>query len=90
VNEHLKLLGFQVRDVVTGFKGAVVSITFDLYGCVQAYVYPAMNKEGKLGDGHWFDTKRLEALGKKPLMNPPTFEVVPGGQDLPSYPSQRS
>jgi hypothetical protein len=34
----LKLLGTKVRDVVTGFVGIVTSVSFDLYGCVQAVV----------------------------------------------------
>src|SRR5256885_6644880 len=59
--KHLELLGYQVRDVVSGFTGVVTSISFDLYGCVQGLVTPpVIEKEGKKsGDSGWFDTKRL-------------------------------
>lgn len=87
MNEHFKLLGFKVRDVVTGFSGVVSSVSFDLYGCVQAIVTPEA-KDGKHGEQYWFDVKRLEALSDEPVMSVPDFANVPGGQDLPTYPSQ--
>ena len=80
---HFKLLGFKVRDVVTGATGIVTCISFDLYGCVQALVNPGPDKGGKDQDSRWFDTKRLRSLSNKPVMPAPDFEVVPGGQDLP-------
>jgi len=83
MKEHFKLLGVQVRDRVTGFVGVVTSISFDLFGCVQAIVTPGAAGE-KLESSHWFDTKRLIALNDVPVMELPTFETVPGGQDLPS------
>jgi hypothetical protein len=85
VKEHLALLGYKVRDVVTGFGGVVSSITFDLYGCVQGLVTPEKDKEGKLGEPFWFDVKRLEPLSKKPVMAVPSYQTVPGGQKLPSF-----
>lgn len=88
MNNHLRLLGFQVRDVVTKFTGVATTIASDLYGCVQAFVSPGVDKAGGLGDGHWFDTKRLELISKKPVMSVPTFDVLPGGQRLPAPPSQ--
>jgi hypothetical protein len=83
MKEHLKLLGFKVKDAVTGFTGTVTSVTFDLYGCVAALVTPDLDKDRKIGDAQWFDTKRLTAVSKKPVMTVPTFEVVPGGQQRP-------
>lgn len=73
---HLKLLGTVMRDRVTGEKGMVDSISFDAYGCVQASLRPPLTKDGKLTDGHWYDVKRLEAIGKR-LMPVPAF-VDPG------------
>ena len=32
MHEDMKLLGFKVQDVVTGFTGIVSSVSFDLYG----------------------------------------------------------
>lgn len=83
MKEYLKLLGYSVNDVVTNQKGIVTSISFDLYGCVQALVTSACNSEGKLGDSHWFDIKRLVLLSEKPVMIPPTFEILPGSESLP-------
>jgi len=83
MNEHLKLLGIKVRDAVTGFTGVVSSISFDLFGCVQAVVSPPVNNDGVLGEGRWFDTKRLVVLEPDPVMQVPSFDLVPGGQALP-------
>jgi hypothetical protein len=83
--EYLKLLGLKVRDVVSGFSGVVTSITFDLYGCVQALVSPTeVDKDGKQREREWFDCKRLIVTDKTPIMQQPTFAAVPGGQDLPN------
>ena len=87
MQEHLRLLGFKVRDVVTGFEGVVESISFDLYGCVQAVVRPGLDEKGLLQDGRWFDLKRLSAISDAPVMAAPTFDAVPGGADKPAYPS---
>ncbi len=83
---HLALLGFKVRDAVTGFTGVVSSISFDLYGCVQAIVTPTQ-KDGKCEDSKWFDTKRLKPISSKPVMEVPTFDVVPGPEAKPAFAS---
>lgn len=80
MKHHLKLLGFKVSDAVTGFSGVVTSITFDLYGCVQALVTPPREEKS---ESQWFDTKRLAVKSKTPVMIVPTFDAVPGGQALP-------
>lgn len=85
VQKHLELLGFKVRDVVTGFEGIVETISFDLYGCMQAVVRTAVDDKGNLQDGRWFDLKRLEVIGDAPVMAAPTFEVVPGGTEKPAF-----
>lgn len=84
MNEYMKLLGLKASDVVSGFSGVITSISFDLYGCVQAVISPGIDKDGKIPDGHWFDTKRLMIIDKEPVMEVPTFEAVPGGYELPS------
>ena len=86
MKHHLNLLGYKVKDTVTEFTGVVTTISFDLYGCVQAIVTPGLNEEGKLGEAAWFGTKRLKALSKKPVMELPTFKVVAGGQAKPRFP----
>jgi hypothetical protein len=58
VQEHLALLGKPVTDKVTGFTGVVTSVSFDLYGCIQAVVTPYAGKDGQLGEPRWFDVPR--------------------------------
>jgi hypothetical protein len=88
MKENLKLLGFKAKDVVTGFTGVVTSISFDLYGCVQALLAPEC-KEGKEGkeypESRWFDLKRMKALSTSPVMEVPSFANVPGGESLPQF-----
>lgn len=77
-------MGLKVRDRVLGFSGVATSVSYDLYGCVQAYVIPSgVGKDGKIQDGAWFDTHRLEILSEKPVMDQPEFAKVKGGQTLP-------
>ena len=74
---HIDLLGKTYRDRVTGFVGVVSSISFDLYGCIQAALTPSVDKDGKTRDGHWFDIHRLEPLGNDPVMPVPAFAQTP-------------
>ena len=74
LQEHIKLLGMKVKDKVTGFNGVVTSMSFDLYGCVQAIVTPEAGEAGKQEDSRWFDVQRLTVTGKKPVMELPNYE----------------
>lgn len=74
VQKHLALLGHRVKDKVTGFEGVISSISFDLYGCIQAIVSPAgLDKDGKIAESHWFDVGRLIVLTEEPIMDPPNY-----------------
>lgn len=84
MKQHLDLLARKAKDKVTNKEGVVVSVSFDISGCVQAYLLPPVDKDGKQPDGMWFDTKRLDVLAGVPVTEQPTFEVIPGGQSLPS------
>jgi hypothetical protein len=75
--KHLDLLGMRVRDRVTGYTGVVASISFDLYGCVQAIVNPGLDKDGKPMDSGWFDVGRLEVADPTPVMDRPSFDWTP-------------
>jgi hypothetical protein len=77
VQNHLKLLGMKAEDKVTGFKGVVTSVSFDLYGCVQAIINPGADKDGKLMDQTWFDIARLTITSEEPVMARPNFEHGP-------------
>lgn len=77
LNKHLDMLGMRVEDCVTGFKGTVVSVSFDLYGCIQGIVNPGVDKDGKPGDSHWFDILRLRVVEPEPVMDRPEFDWTP-------------
>jgi hypothetical protein len=77
VRDHIDLLGYPVKDRITGFSGVCVSVSFDLYGCVQAIVHPGMDKDGKLRDQAWFDIARLERTSKTRTMPVPNFDYGP-------------
>jgi hypothetical protein len=87
MKEYLALLGMKCRDVVTGAFGVVTSVSFDLYGCVQALL-TLPSTEQKESESCWFDAKRLRVMSDKPVMDQPTFEIVPGGYDLPHFPEK--
>lgn len=74
INKHLDLLGLRVRDRVTGLEGVVASVTFDLYGCIQAIVNPGLDKDGKQKDQSWFDVARLEVMSAAQVMPRPAYE----------------
>jgi len=74
VQKHMKLLGMKVTDKVTGFAGVVTSISFDLYGCIQAIVTPEAGKEGKQEESRWYDVQRLNVIGTRPVMDVPNYE----------------
>ena len=70
----MKLLGLKVEDKVTGIKGVVSSVSFDLYGCIMATITPPVDKDGKKEDDRWFDVSRLTILDHNPVMNLPNYE----------------
>jgi hypothetical protein len=77
VKLHLDRLGTRVEDKVTGFKGILASISFDLYGCVQGLVNPGADKDGKLQEQMWFDVARLACIDSVPVMDRPNFDFGP-------------
>ena len=90
IKKHLDLLGYKVKDKVSDFKGVVISMSFDLYGYIQADVRPMelTKEDGKVKQGLWVDVSRLEVISKKPLMEQPNFEwgdVAKGKKALQIY-----
>jgi len=47
-------LGMKVQDVVTGLTGITTGKTKYLNGCIQFYIEPKLNKDGK-AEGRWVD-----------------------------------
>lgn len=70
---HIELLGYPAKDKITGFKGTIDSVCFDLYGCVQVSLKPGIDKDGKMPDAFWFDVTRLKINTKKRVVDMPDF-----------------
>ena len=93
IQKHLQLLGLKVRDRVTGTKGIVTSLSFDLFGCIQATIDTGVDKDMKKRDTFWWDISRLEVLNETPVMNRPDYTFTPqaiavgqkGPADKPAY-----
>jgi len=83
----LELLGLKVRDRITGFTGVASSICFDLYGCIQAIVSPAVDDKGAMPDGKWIDVSRLEVLDAAPVMEIPGGRFVVTRSSSPAAPA---
>ena len=79
IQNQLDLLGRPARDRVTGFKGIISSICFDLYGCVQAVIQPKVDSRGQYPDGRYIDVSRLEVESTKRVMPLPAFESFDKG-----------
>ncbi len=74
IKKHIDLLGYHAKDKVTGFKGVITSISFDLYGCIQAVVTPEANKEKmEYIRGYWFDVSRLDITTDNKAMESPDY-----------------
>lgn len=74
LKKHLEMLGLPVEDKVTKLNGVVVSISFDLSGCIQAAVQP-LEKEGNVQSSFWIDVTRLKVLDDTPVMELPKFDI---------------
>lgn len=71
IEKHISNLGLKTVDRVTGFKGVITSVSFDLYGCIQCVVSPSVKEDGSTIDGKWFDLTRLDIfLGTRVLALP--------------------
>lgn len=73
VDAHIALLGKTAKDKITGFAGVVSSVSFDLFGCIQAVLSPPLDKDGKRVDGCWFDVNRLEVTDESRAMPVPKY-----------------
>jgi hypothetical protein len=84
IQKAFRLLGLRVEDKVTGFKGVLTSVSFDLYGCTQVIINPGINESGKLGASAWFDVNRIRVLATTPVMEvPQSFRPDVGPENKP-------
>jgi hypothetical protein len=84
IEQTISMLGLKARDRVTGFSGVISSVSFDLYGCVLAILTPAAGADGKAGESHWFDVKRLAVVDRERVMDAPVFPAVAGTERGPA------
>ena len=75
INETINLLGVRAEDKVTGTRGVITSICFDLFGCVQAALTPPVKESGELVDSRWFDVNRLTTFPAERVMDVPDFDA---------------
>lgn len=75
IKEHFKYLGLEVKDKVTGFKGVVTTLSFDLFGCIQVVVSPKQTEAGEIPESRWFDISRLSVLNNTPVMECPDYDL---------------
>ena len=68
--KYLDLLGYTVADRVSGYTGVVESISYDLYGCIQAVVRPPVNEKNEIPEGRYLDCKRLSILPRSERVMP--------------------
>ena len=73
VEDAIGLLGLRMKDLVTGATGVVTSVTFDLYGCIQALLNPGLDDDGNPRDSNWYDVNRLTVADPRPVMDRPAF-----------------
>ena len=71
--KHIDLLGFNAEDKITGFKGVIDSVCFDLYGCIQVSLKPPIDKEGRIPETYWFDVTRVKINTGKRIVEMPNF-----------------
>lgn len=69
----------KATDIVTGWKGVITTVSFDLYGCVQAVVTPPAEPGKEYRGGNWFDVNRLVLAEGPPVMPRPLFDSIEVG-----------
>ncbi len=57
-----ELLGYTMRDRVTGFTGVVTGACEYITGCSQILLVPPVDEAGKMRDSNWFDLQRCEVI----------------------------
>ena len=75
IKETVDLLGRHATDVLTGLNGVIVSVSFDVSGCVQAWIAPPAKDGAEPRDGKWFDVQRLNVdMTGNPMISVPDFD----------------
>jgi hypothetical protein len=72
-------LGKEAKDIVTGFKGIILSRMEWLTGCNRYGIQPKMGKDGKTGEITYFDENQIEVVGKGVIIDQTPAERAKGG-----------
>lgn len=62
MNDLKQMFGCTGKDVITGFQGVITGACAYISGCDQVLLAPKCDKDGKMDEGKWFDTSRIEIL----------------------------
>lgn len=75
--DSINLLGKKAKDKITGSVGVIISVCFDLFGCIQVILNPGrIDKDGKeIPTIGWIDINRLTIKNEKRVMEHPDFNV---------------
>lgn len=82
VQTTLDMLGKTARERVTGIKGIITSVSFDLYGCVQVTLHSGLDKDSKPIEQFWWDMKRIEITDHNRVMPAPEFVRMETGKEI--------
>ncbi len=77
-------LGDEVRDVVTGFTGIVVSLTEWFNSCQRASVQPKLKEDGSIPNVEAFDVEQLEIVHAEHVKRPRAKIANPTGGPMPA------
>ena len=73
------VLGQQVKDSITGYKGTAVGKIYWLYGCRRIGIQGPLDKDGKVPEVVWFDEDQIIALPIKSKAKKKVAGTPPAG-----------
>jgi len=71
------IMGRTATEKITRTTGVITSVSFDLYGCVQAVLSQPVGEDGKTPASSWWDVTRLLINDGEAVMPCPDFIVGP-------------
>ena len=71
------IMGRTATEKVTKTTGVITSVSFDLYGCVQAVLSQPVGEDGKTPPSNWWDVTRLGIHDGDAVMPCPDFILGP-------------
>lgn len=81
IEKHIDVLGKRIKEKVTGVEGVAVSISFDLYGCIQILLVRKDESGESLTTGQWIDLNRAKIIDSDRVMDIPDFGKIEAIKD---------